>query len=157
MVPSRVRAQRPAWRRRLTQRARAAGLLAAALVLAACGGASSSTGAAHHTASTSTTTVTATTGGGGTVNVGIICTSPRDAALAAVNAWIAGNRAAARRCVSPVAVESLFARAAGTEGWILQRCAGTVCSFTHPFATLRLTMGGSDAAGWVVTGVTFGQ
>ncbi|HSO96366.1 MAG TPA: hypothetical protein VLV81_10030 [Acidimicrobiia bacterium] len=137
----------------MTRRARVAGLLAAAIVLAACGGGSGSSSAAHHVGSSTT----ATTGGGGYVNIGIICTSPRDAALAAVNAWIAGDRAAAHRCVAPAAVESLFARPAGTEGWILQRCAGTVCSFTHPFATLRLTTGGSDAAGWVVTGVAFGR
>jgi len=140
----------------LTRPAGIAGFLAATIIVASCGGGTGSTSAARHT-STSTTTLTPPSGGGGYVNVGIICSSPRDAASAAVNAWIAGNRAAARRCVSPVALEALFARSAGPEGWILQRCTGTVCSFTHPAATLRLTMGGSDAAGWIVTGVAFGR
>jgi hypothetical protein len=139
----------------LIRRARVAGLLAAAIVLAACGGGSS--GSAHSGASTTAAATTATSGSGGSVNIGIICSTPTDAANAVVNAWISGNRAAARRCASPAAVESLFARAAGPEGWILQRCAGTVCSFTHPYATLRLTMGGSDAAGWIVTRVEFGR
>lgn len=102
--------------------------------------------------------MTAPAGGNGpSVNIGIICSTPRDAALSTLNAWISNNRAAARRCASPTAVESLFVRAAGPEGWIMPRCAGTTCSFTHPGATLRLTMGGSDAAGWLVTGAAFGR
>jgi hypothetical protein len=140
----------------LIRRARVAGLLAAATALAACGGDTSGS-AAHHPASTTTATVTATSGGGGSVNIGIICSTPRDAALAVVNAWMSNNRAAARRCGAPAALETLFARAAGPEGWIVQRCTGTVCSFTHPYATVRLTMGGSDAAGWVVSRVAFGR
>ena len=80
-----------------------------------------------------------------------------DAAHAVVNAWTSGDRAAARRCGTPTAVETLFAHAAGPEGWVLQQCAATVCSFNHPNTTLRLTMGGSDAAGWVVARVQFGR
>jgi len=138
----------------LIRGARVAGLLAAAIALAACGGGTSA--AVHRVAST--TPGTAPTGrGGSSVNVGIICSTPRDAALAVVNAWISNERAAARRCATPAAVESLFAQAAGPEGWIVQRCAGTVCSFSHPDATLRLTMGGSDAAGWIVDRVEFGR
>jgi hypothetical protein len=138
----------------LIRGARVAGLLVTATALAACGGGSS---AAVHRA-TSTTSATATAGGSGpSVNIGIICSTPRDAALSTLNAWISNNRAAARRCASPATVESLFVQAAGPEGWIVQRCAGTTCSFTHPHATLRLTMGGSDAAGWVVTGAAFGR
>jgi hypothetical protein len=137
----------------LSRRARDAGLLGAAIILAACGGGSSG-GAAHRAASTTTAT---SSSGGSSVNIGIICSTPTDAASAVVNAWMAGNRAAARRCGTPTAVATLFARAAGPEGWVLQRCAGTVCSFTHPHGTVRLTMGGSDAAGWVVARVQFGR
>jgi hypothetical protein len=137
----------------LSRRARSAGLLGAAIILAACGGGNSG-GTAHPAASTTTAT---SSSGGSSVNVGIICSTPSDAALAVVDAWIPGDRAAARRCASPTAVELLFARAAGPEGWLLQRCAGTVCSFSHPHATLRLTMGGSDATGWIVTRVQFGR
>jgi hypothetical protein len=142
--------------------ARGAGLLGAAIALAACGGSSSSSGGAAHRAA-STTTATSSPGGS-SVNIGIICSTPTDAANAVVSAWTAGDRAAARRCGTPTAVETLFARAAGANGgnngvvgWILQGCAGTVCSFTHPHGTVRLTMGGSDASGWIVTRVQFGR
>jgi hypothetical protein len=145
----------------LIRGARVAGLLVTATALAACGGGSS---AAVHRA-TSTTSVTATAGGSGpSVNIGIICSTPRDAALSTLNAWISNNRAAARRCASPAAVDDLFAPPAGSGGvnqgvvgWILQRCAGAVCSFAHPHGTLQLTMSGSDAAGWVVTGAELGR
>ena len=137
--------------------ARGGALLGAAILFAACSGGGGGSGGATRS-TPSTTTVPATTGPGGpSVNVGIICSTPRDAALAVVNAWMAGNRAAARRCASPTAVELLFTRASGPEGWPLQRCAGTVCSFNHPLSGLRLTMGGSNAAGWVVVRVQFGR
>lgn len=162
MVPSRLGVERPPRGPRLTRRARVAGLLATAILLAGCGGGGS--GSATHPGPATTVTAPATTSSGGSsVNVGIICSTPRDAALAVVNAWSANDRAAARRCGSPTALDTLFARAATKSangrvvGWILQGCAGTMCSFTSPHATARLTMGGSDAAGWFVTRVQFGS
>ena len=102
--------------------------------------------------------------GGPSVNIGIICSTPRDAALSTLNAWISNNRAAARRCASPAALDVLFTRPTGSGGvnqgvvgWILQGCAGTVCSFAYPHGTLQLTTSGSDAAGWVVTRAEFGR
>lgn len=137
----------------MSRRARSTGLLGAVIILAACGGGTSG-GTAHPAASATTAT---SSSGGSSVNVGIICSTPTDAAAAVVNAWMSGDRAAARRCGIPTAVATLFARAAGPERWVLQRCAGAVCSFTHPQATVQLTVGGSDAAGWVVARVRFGR
>jgi hypothetical protein len=144
----------------LNRRARGAALLGGAIALAAC--ASDSVGGAAHGAASTTS---ATGGSGGSsVNVGIICSTPTDAASAVVNAWMSGDRAAARRCGTPTAVASLFARTAeangvnnGVVGWILQGCAGTVCTFTYPHGTARLTVAGSDAAGWAVRRVQFGR
>jgi hypothetical protein len=145
----------------LTRGARVAGLLAAAIVLGACGGGSS--GSARTGASTTTTPTSTTAGPGGSVNIGIICSTPTDAATAVVNAWVSNNLSAARRCGTPTALVALFARPAGpgggnpgAAGWILQRCAGVVCSFAHSHGTVQLTMSGSDAAGWVVARVQFG-
>jgi hypothetical protein len=146
----------------LTRVARVAGLLVSATALAACGGGSS---AAVHRVTSTTTSVTATAGGNGpSVNIGIICSTPRDAALSTLNAWISNNRAAARRCASPAALDVLFTRPTGSGGvnqgvvgWILQGCAGTVCSFAYPHGTLQLTTSGSDVAGWVVTRAEFGR
>jgi hypothetical protein len=136
----------------LNRHVRVAALLSATIILAACG--SSTGGAVHRAASTTTAT---SSSGGPSVNIGIICSTPTDAADAVVNAWMSGDRAAARRCGTPTAVATLFARAAGPERWVLQHCAGTVCSFTHPHGTVQLTVGGSDAAGWVVARVRFGR
>jgi hypothetical protein len=135
----------------LSRRARVAGLLGAAIAVAGCSSGGSG-GGAHPAASTTAAT---SSSGGSSVNIGIICSSPADAAHAVVSAWTAGDRAAARRCGTPTAVATLFAHAPGTDGWVLQQCAGTVCSFRHPHGTLRLTVLGSDAAGWVVGRVQF--
>lgn len=125
-----------------------AGLLGAAVVLASCGG-----GGGTVQTRASTTTVTTARAGGGSVNIGIICSTPSDAAQTLVNAWLAGNRAAAGRCGSPAAVATLFTRSGAGGAWTFQGCAGTVCSFSSPGGTAHLTVRGSDAAGWIVSQV----
>jgi hypothetical protein len=155
VVPGRVGIERPARGHRLTRRVVVAGPVAAAILLAACGGGGG--GSAVHAGTSTTVTAPAVPGAGGSsVNVGIICSTPRDAALAVLNAWMANNEAAARRCGSPAALTTLFARAAGPGPWTVQRCTGTVCSFGRSHATLVFSMDGSDAAGWIVTRAQFG-
>ena len=148
----------------MTRRLRVAGLLVAAVTVASCGGGD---GRAVHTGAPTTTTTTTITpvtrgSGGGSVNIGIICTTPTDAAHALVEAWRAGDRGAATRCGSPAAVATLFGRPTGAdpnggvEGWMV-RCTGTVCSLSYPHGTARLTVRGSDAAGWIVDQVQLGS
>jgi len=95
-------------------------------------------------------------GGGGSVNIGIICTTPSDAAHTLVDAWMAGDRAAATRCGSPAAVATLFAQPGTGATWTFQHCTGTVCTYSSPHGTARLTVRGSDAAGWIVDQVQLG-
>jgi hypothetical protein len=111
-------------------------------------------------ASTSTSTSTSTTDDTSSVTVGIICTSPEDAASALVSAWTAGDRAAARRCATDAVVDELFTTNGAGNTWTDQGCdktdpAAPVCAYSYEGGAAFLTTGGSDAGGWKVTKLRF--
>lgn len=132
--------------------------LAVAALLAGCGG--GSTGVASRGPTTTTTTTLGV--GGPSVTVGIICMTPTDAARAFVAAWTAGDRAAAGRCAMPGAVATIFTRPGAGAGWTFQACDGPdpgvpICTFTYPGGAARLTLTGTEAAGWKVSEVDPGS
>lgn len=133
-------------------RSGAAALLVAVACVASCGGGS---GRAT-TRSTATTTVSTTTPptSGGTVPTAT-CSTPTQAAQTVVAAWMAADRATASRCATPDAVATLFAQPGRSARWTFQACDGPdpgvpVCSFAYPSGTARLTLHGTEAAGWSV-------
>ena len=114
----------------------------------------STTGAS--TSTTSPTTSTAET----SVTIGIICTSPPDAASTLVSAWTAGDRAAAERCASTAVVDQLFQTNGAGNTWVDQGCDTTVpeapvCAYSYEGGAAFLTVTGSDAGGWHVTKLSF--
>jgi hypothetical protein len=132
--------------------------LVAAVVLAGCGGGGSPRVASHP----ATTTTTTTSGAGGpSVTIGIICTTPTEAAQAFVQAWTAGDRAGAGRCAMPGAVTTIFSRPGAGAGWTFQACGGPdpgvpICTFAYPGGSAQLTLMGTEAAGWKVSQVDLG-
>jgi hypothetical protein len=139
----------------MTSTPRASRLLAVAMgavvVTASCSGTS---GTRHAAPTTTSTTITVPTSGETTIPTGS-CSTPTDAARAVVDAWIAGDRATAGRCATPDAVATLFTRSGRTAGWMFQACDGPdpgvpVCTFTYPGGAGRLTLHGTEAAGWSV-------
>ena len=175
MVPRRLRAQRAAGRDRLTPRRAACALLLAVVLgvgVAACDGGSDSSSESTSTrtreSSTSSTSTsgepasaaTTSTTGETSLTVGIICTSPEDAAPAVVNAWTAGDRAAASRCASDAVVAQLFTTSGAGNTWTAQACdhtdpAAVVCPYTYEGGAAFLTVTGSDTGGWKVTGLRY--
>jgi len=162
VVPGRLGAQRAAEPARLNRSAILAAALGVALVAAACGGGSTQA-ERHHGGSTTTTTpsTTGTSAGGPPLTVGIICTTPTDAAQAFVAGWVAGDRAAASRCGSPDAVTTIFAHGTNAAAWAFQGCGGPdpgvpVCTFTYPGGTAQLTLMGTEAQGWKVSSTSLG-
>ena len=140
--------------------------LALAGGVAACGGDGGSERSADTTttkvtdASTSTTGPSSTTGDTSSVTIGIICTSPSDAASSLVGAWTAGDEAAARRCADDAVVDQLFTTSGAGNTWMDQGCdtskpASPVCAYSYEGGGALLTVGGSDAAGWKVTKLEF--
>jgi hypothetical protein len=154
MVPGRVGPQR-AGERSTAMKAVAAVLVVSAVLLGACGGGSS--GVRSQKPPTTTTTASSSP----PLTIGIICTTPTDAAQAFVAAWMAGDRGAAGRCATPVAVSTLFAHNGRGAGWTFQACGGPdpgvpVCTFAYSGGTARLTLNGTEAAGWMVAQVQLG-
>jgi hypothetical protein len=126
-------------------------VLGAALALAACGDAD------RTTTTSSSTTRTTVDPSGPPVTVGIICSDPTDAATSLVQAWAAGDRAAAGRCAVADVVAELFRRG-GAAGWAFQGCGGPdpgvpVCTYSYPGGSAILTVEGTEAMGWKVTRV----
>jgi hypothetical protein len=125
--------------------------MGAVLATASCSG----TGGTRHAGQpTTSTTTTVPTSGETTVPTGS-CSTPTDAARAVVDAWIAGDRATTGQCATPGAVATLFAHPGRTAGWTFQACDGPdpgvpVCTFTYPGGIGRLTLHGTEAAGWSV-------
>jgi hypothetical protein len=141
-------------------RARVATLLVGVAVLTACGGGG---GGRVQTRApvTSVPTLPSTPAspGGPSVTVGIICSTPTEAAQALVNAWMAADQAAAGRCASPAAVATLFARTRAA--WTFQGCDGPdpgvpQCTFAYSGGHASLTLAGTEAQGWRVDHVSFG-
>jgi hypothetical protein len=126
-------------------------VVGAVLVAAACSG---TNGARHAGNGTTSTTISVSSTGGTTVPTGG-CSTPTIAARAVVDAWLAGDRATAAGCATPDAVGTLFARSGRSAGWTFQSCDGPdpgvpVCTFTYPGGIGRLTLHGTEAAGWSV-------
>ena len=107
-------------------------------------------------ASTSTSTTEPTTA----VTVGIICTSPGDAASALVSAWTADDRAAGARCATGAVVDQLFQTSGAGNTWMDQGCdasdpAAPVCAYSYEGGAAFLTASGTDAGGWKITRLQF--
>jgi len=126
-----------------------------AVLLAGCGGGSSSS-AGPHLSGSSTTSTTASTP---SVTIGIICMTPAQAAQTFVQAWTAGDRAAAGRCAMAGAVTAIFANSGAGAAWTFQGCGGPdpgvpICTFVYPGGSARLTLMGTEAQGWKVSQIT---
>ena len=120
------------------------------------GSASATTTNATEATTPSTTSTTATA----SVTIGIICTTPEDAAHSFVESWIAGDEAAARRCASDDAVTTLFEHSGSGAQYAFQGCFGDdpaspTCSYTYEGGALNLAVTGSDAAGWTVESLSY--
>lgn len=116
--------------------------------------------------SSSTTLVTttlapATTADTTPVTTGLICSVPDEAATTLVNAWIAGDQAAAGRCATPEAVGTLFAHPGAGAQWTFQGCNGSndpgvpVCQYSYEGGAANLTENGSEATGWKVVSIGY--
>lgn len=107
----------------------------------------------------SSTTVTVPSTVAGQTTTGI-CPLPEDASQAFVDGWIAGDRAAAERCGSTEAVNTMFQTSGTGAQYTFQGCDYTdpgvpTCSYTYPGGSTRLTIEGTEAAGWKVTKVEY--
>jgi hypothetical protein len=128
--------------------------ISAALGAASCGGATTT----RHVNPRPTTTPTRVPSTGGTTIPTASCTTPTLAARAVVDAWLAGDRMAAGQCATPDAVAMLFAHPGHAAGWTFRGCDGPdpgvpVCTFSYPGGVGRLTLHGTEAAGWSVDNV----
>ena len=140
-------------------------LIGAGVGLVAGGNDTTQVSASGTTTSTSTSTSTTTTvaptatSQGTTVTVAIICTTPEDATKSVVNAWIAGDKAAAARCASDTAVNKLFQTNGSGAQWTFQGCHGDpgvpTCSYSYVGGGANFKLSGTEAGGWKVTDVTF--
>jgi hypothetical protein len=141
------------------------GILLVPLALASVGGlvACGDGGGSDRSAETTTRATagsTSTTDDTSSVTIGIICTSPAEAASTLVSAWTAGDRGAAERCATAAVVEDLFATSGAGSSWTAQGCEtsspdSSVCAYGYEGGAALLTVAGSDAAGWKVTKLRF--
>ena len=158
MVPGGLRTERAAVARALMRRSCVAGFLVVlAVAFAACDGGGSESND-ESTTTRGTDASTSTTEDTTSVTVGIICTSPEDAASTVVSAWTADDRAAAARCASETVVDELFTTSGAGNTWVDQGCdrtdpAAPVCAYSYEGGAAFLTTEGSDAGGWSVTGL----
>ncbi len=101
------------------------------------------------------TTTTAPT----SVTVGIICSTPEDAAHSLIDAQIANDETAAHRCASSAAVDALFPTSDADATYTFQGCLTSetpvTCSFTYEGGAVTFVMSGSAAAGWKVDSAGF--
>lgn len=116
----------------------------------------------NNEASTSTTTTTAPSTTGTTetqVTVGIVCTTPEDATMSLVDAWIAGDMAAAARCADRAVVDELFKNNGAGAQWMFQGCSGDpglpTCSYSYEGGGANFQLNGTEAGGWKVVSVSF--
>ncbi|MBM3671083.1 MAG: hypothetical protein FJW86_02675 [Actinobacteria bacterium] len=140
-------------------------LVAAGTVLALSGddgGSDVAIDPANTTSTSVTTTTLATTttvGGSPPVTVGIICTTPEEAAMTFVDAWIDGDQAAAARCATEAAVTTMFQTTGAGAQYTWQGCHGDpgmpTCSYTYEGGAVNLALGGTEAAGWKVQSVSY--
>ncbi len=132
-------------------------VLVVAVGAAACNG---DDGSSSSSTSTRGTQATTTTQDSTSVTVGIICSTAEDAAQTLVDAWGSGEEAAARRCATDAVVEELFRTDGAGNTWTSQGCDRSdpgvpVCAYTYEGGAAFLTVEGTEAAGWKVTGLDF--
>lgn len=94
------------------------------------------------------------------VTVGIICATPEEAAMSFVDAWIAGDQAAAARCALPAAVTTIFQTSGAGAVYTFQGCAGNdpavkQCGSTYEGGAVILAVAGSVAAGFQVQSLSY--
>jgi hypothetical protein len=136
-----------------------AGLLLVAAVAAGCSD-DSSTSNGGTTSTRVTEPSSSTTGDTTPVTVGIICTTAEDAAENLVSAWGSGEEAAAKRCATDAVVDELFVTDGAGNTWMSQGCDRTdpgipVCAYSYEGGAAFLTIEGTEAEGWKVTGLRF--
>ena len=140
-----------------------AALCVLALVGAACSGGDDSggkTASSTTRSSTATTVVPPTVPDTTSVTIGIICTTPEDAAQGIVAAWGADDRAAASRCASTAVIDRLFQTSGAGNSWLFQGCDRSdpglpICAFSYEGGAAFFTVEGTDAAGWKATKLEF--
>ena len=102
-----------------------------------------------------TTVTTAPT----SVTIGIICTTPEDAAHSLIDAQIANDEVAAHRCASDAAVDALFPTSAADANYTFQGCMTSetpvTCAFTYEGGAVTFVMSGNAASGWKVQSAGF--
>ena len=114
---------------------------------------------ASSSTSTTSTTLTTPTGGTTPVTVGIICTTPEEAAMSFVEAWIAADQGAAARCATEAAVTTIFQTSGVGAQYTWQGCFGDPgmpsCAYTYEGGSVNLALAGTEAAGWKVQSVSY--
>lgn len=100
------------------------------------------------------------TSGSTDITIGIICTTPEDAARNLVDSWKAGDQAAARRCASAAVVADLFKNNGRGAGWSFEGCESDDpgvpdCAFRYEGGGAFFTMNGTEAEGWKATAVRY--
>ena len=138
-------------------------ILGAGAALALSGGDDEETATTSTSTSTlvTTTLAPATTADTTPVTIGIICSVPDEAATTLVNAWIAGDQAAAGRCATPDAVSTLFQHSGAGAQWTFQGCNGSndpgvpICQYSYEGGAANLTANGSEATGWKVVSIGY--
>jgi hypothetical protein len=94
------------------------------------------------------------------VTVGIVCSTPDEAAKALVDAWKAGDQAAAARCADASVVSKIFENDGTGSQWTFEGCGGPdpgvpQCFYRYEGGGVTLTLNGTEAAGWKVTSIGF--
>ena len=136
-------------------------LVAVGIALAVSGGDDSNVSVSATTTSSTTTTTLPPTTTTVTVpvTVGTICTTPDEAAMSFVEAWIAGNKPAAARCATGTAVDALFQNSGAGAQYMWQGCSGDpgapTCSYTYEGGALNIAVTGTDATGWKVQSISY--
>jgi len=134
-------------------------LVIAGTVLALSGDDGGSDVAIDPSANTTSPTTTTTVGGSSPVTVGIICTTAEEAAMSFIDAWIAGDQAAAARCAADGAVTTIFQTSGAGAQYTWQGCFGDpgvpTCSYTYEGGAVNLAVTGTEAAGWIVQSVSY--
>ena len=134
------------------------GLLLLVAVGAGCNGGDDES--SEGTTSTRVTEPSSTTQDTTSVTVGIICSTAEDASQTLVDAWGSGDEAAAKRCATDEVVGELFVTDGAGNTWQSQGCDRTdpgvpVCAYSYEGGAAFLTVEGTEAEGWKVTGLSF--
>lgn len=147
---------------RLLERRRLAGVAALVLVAGVAAGCNGDDSGSSDSSTTTRATEpsSSTTDDTTSVTVGIICTTAEEAAQNLVDSWGSGEEAAAKRCATDEVVDELFLTDGAGNTWISQGCDRTdpgvpVCAYSYEGGAAFLTVEGTEAEGWKVTGLRF--